>query len=121
MMYGDAIAAEERVNARLESAILVFVAELRTVHYLLYRPAQAPDEPVLAGILASLASALQALNDCLHDRPNDGANRSPLMEEALTTISRLAGEICATCVPAVYAPALTLWMDRIHDMAEKIA
>ncbi len=121
MMYGDAIAPEERINARLESATLVFVAELRTVHYLLYRPAQAPDEPVLAGILASLASALQALHDCLHDRPNDGANRSPLMEEALTTTSRLAGEICATCVPAVYAPALTLWMDRIHDMAEKIA
>jgi len=120
MLYADAMAPEERIKARLESATLVFVAELRTVHYLLYRPAQAPDEPVLAGILASLAAALQALNDCLHDSPNGAANRSPMMEEALTTISRLAGEICATCVPTVYAPALTLWMDRIHDMAEKI-
>ena len=58
MMYDDGAATPERINARLESATLVFAAELRTVHYLLYRPAQAPEEPVLAGILASLASAL---------------------------------------------------------------
>jgi len=120
-MYDDGGAVPvERINARLESATLVFVSELRTVHYLLYRPAQAPAEPVLAGILASLASAMQALGDCLRSRPI-GASDSALLDEAQQTIAGLASEICATCVPTVYAPALTVWMDRIHDMAGKIA
>lgn len=119
MMYDDGAATPERINARLESATLVFAAELRTVHYLLYRPAQAPEEPVLAGILASLASALNALNDCELSRPKS-AEASPLLDESLRTLSRLAGEICATCVPAVYAPALTLWMDRIQKIAAQI-
>ena len=119
MMYDDGMGRVERLNARLESATLVFAAELRTVHYLLYRPAQAPEEPVLAGILASLASALQALHDCLHSRPADAVN-SPLLDETVRTLSRLASEICGNCVPAVYAPALTLWMDRIQKIAAQI-
>jgi hypothetical protein len=119
MLYDDGTGQVERVNARLESATLVFAAELRTVHYLLYRPAEAPVEPVLAGILASLASALQALNDCLHIRPDQMAN-SPLLDDALKTVSNLAGEICGNCVPSVYAPALTLWMDRIQEIAGRI-
>ncbi len=119
MLYDDGTAQPERINARMESATLVFAAELRTVHYLLYRPAQAPVEPVLAGILASLASALQALNDCLHIRP-DGIVNSPLLDDALKTVSSLASEICGNCVPAVYAPALTLWMDRIQEIAAHV-
>jgi Ion channel len=119
-MYDDGAASIERINARLESATLVFIAELRTVHYLLYRPVQAPDEPVLASILASLASSLQALGDCLRSRPKSSAT-SELFGQALSTLSGMASEICATCVPAVYAPALTLWMDRIHDVAEQLA
>lgn len=118
-LYDEATARVERVNSRLESAVLVFAAELRTVHYLLYRPAQAPEEPVLAGILASLASALEALNDCLHRRPDSVVN-SPLLDETLNTLSGLASEICGNCVPAVYAPALTLWMDRIQEIAGRI-
>jgi potassium channel LctB len=120
MMYTDGVAPPERINARLESAALVFAAELRTVHYLLYRPQQAPEEPVLAGILAILASALNALSDCLHSRPADSAT-SPLLDDSRKTLSTLAGEICGTCVPAVYAPALTLWMDRIQEIAVRIA
>ncbi|MGO9057874.1 MAG: ion channel [Candidatus Binataceae bacterium] len=120
MMYDDGIGRVERLNARLESATLVFAAELRTVHYLLYRPAQAPEEPVLEGILASLASALQALYDCLHSRPDEVVN-SPLLVETVKTLSRLASEICGNCVPAVYAPGLTLWMDRIQEIAARLA
>jgi potassium channel LctB len=118
-IYDDGKLSTARINARLESAALVFVAELRTVHYLLYRPAQAPDEPVLAGILASLASALQALNDCQRGRLGSSAG-SEVLNQALKTLSEMASEICATCVPAVYAPVLTLWMDRIHDTAEQL-
>jgi Ion channel len=120
MMFGERKAPVERINARLESTALVFAAELRTVHYLLYQPDQAPEEPVLAGILASLASTLNTLEDCLHAAPNDHA-RTPVLAHALKTLSRLSGEICATCVPAVYAPTLTVWMDQIHELSGRIA
>ena len=119
MMFSDGSAAAERINARLESSLLVFVAELRTVHSLLYRPDKIPEETVMAGILASLASALGALEDCLHARP-DGQVRSPLLTRLLRVVSGLAGEICADCVPAAYAPILTMWMDRIHEIAGRV-
>jgi hypothetical protein len=120
MMFSDRKVPVERINARLESTALVFAAELRTVHYLLYRPQQAPEEPVLAAILAGLASALNALEDCLRSAPN-GHTRSPVLAHAVKTLSHLAGDICATCVPTVYAPTLTVWMDEIHDIAGRIA
>jgi Ion channel len=120
MMFAEKRASVERINARLESTALVFAGELRTIHYLLYRPQQAPAEPVLAGILAGLASALNTLEDCLHAAPNDHA-RSPVLTHALKTLSHLAGDICATCVPIVYAPTLTVWMDEIHEIAGRIA
>jgi len=44
MMFAEGRAPVERINARLESTALVFSAELRTIHYLLYRPQQAPEE-----------------------------------------------------------------------------
>jgi hypothetical protein len=119
MMFAEKKASVERINARLESTALVFAGELRTVHYLLYRPQQAPAEPVLAGILAGLASALNTLEDCLRSAPKDHA-RSPVLAHALKTVSHLAGDICATCVPTVYAPTLTVWMDEIHEIAGRI-
>jgi hypothetical protein len=117
--YSEGRVPADRINARLESSALVFAAELRTIHYLLYRPQDAPEEPVLAGILAMLTSALHTLEECLHTRP-DGLTVSPLLAHALKTLSNLASEICATCVPTVYAPALTVWMDRIADIAGRI-
>jgi hypothetical protein len=119
MMFAEKRAPVERINARLESTTLVFAAELRTVHYLLFRPQQAPDEPILAGILAGLSSALNTLEECLHAAPN-GPPRSPVLDHAVKNLSRLAGDICATCVPDVYAPALTVWMDEIHATAGRI-
>jgi hypothetical protein len=119
-MFAEGRAPVERINARLESTALVFAAELRTVHYLLFRPQQAPEEAVLAGILAGLCSALNTLEECLHSAPN-GQPRTPVLDHAVQNLSRLAGDICATCVPAVYAPTLTVWMDEIHATAARIA
>jgi hypothetical protein len=36
------------------------------------------------------------------------------LESALATLARLADEICGHCVPHTYAPARTVWMDRIR-------
>lgn len=119
MMFSERRAPVERINARLDSTVLVFAAELRTIHYLLYRPQQGPEEPVMAAILAGLASALNTLEDCLRGAPN-GHARSPVLTHALKTVTHLAGDICATCVPVVYAPTLTVWMDEIHEIASRI-
>jgi hypothetical protein len=103
----------------LETTTLVFTSELRTVHKLLYNPHQAPDEPVLGAILANLASALDSLNQVLLCLPAN-FRKSPVLESGLRTLSALANEICADCVPQVYAPALTMWMDRIQQVARTI-
>jgi len=73
----------------------------------------------LKAILAALATTLNTLEDCLRAAP-DGHQRSRIQTHALKTVADLAGDICATCVPAVYAPALTVWMDEIHDCAGRI-
>jgi Ion channel len=110
----------EQVGARLESAVLVFAGELRTIHDLLYEPQHSPDEPVLAAILASLASSLRTLSELLVCLPPD-FRRTSVLDATLQTLSGLAEDICAECVPQAYAPALTEWMDRIQETARKIA
>lgn len=106
----------QRVAARLESAVLVFGAELRAIHALLYSPQHAPEEAVLEAILVGLASALGMLSELLTCLP-PGLARSATLEGALRNISALAEDICAECVPPVYAPALTVWMDRVQQTA----
>jgi len=108
-----------RINARLESAVLVFTGELRTIHALLYRTPHVPEEAVLAAILASLAAALRELNELHACLPSD-FTRSPTLTETLSTLAQLADEICSECVPQVYAAALTLWMDRIQELGRQI-
>jgi hypothetical protein len=49
-----------------------------------------------------------------------GFNRAPTLESALGNIRALADEICAECVPQVYAPTLAMWMDRAQEAARKI-
>src|SRR5262245_33115495 len=110
-----------RVGARLESATLVFAGELRAIHDLLYRPQWAPEEAVLGAILASLAASLRELCELLPCLPAGGAVRSPTLTTTLRTLTRLADEICGECVPRAYAPALTVWMDRIQETARRIA
>ena len=109
----------QRVGARLESAVLVFGGELRAIHSLLYSPQHAPEEAVLEAILIALASALRTLSDLLTCLPPD-FDRTPTLQNALRNICALAGDICAECVPQVYAPSLTTWMDRIQEIARKI-
>jgi hypothetical protein len=115
----DGAALVERLGPRLETTTLVFTGELRTVHKLLYNPQQAPDEPVLDAILANLASALNTLHEVLLCLPSN-LRKSPVLEAGLRTLSALANDICADCVPQVYAPALTMWMDRIQQAARTI-
>ncbi len=115
----DGAARLERVGPRLETTTLVFASELRAIHGLLYNPQRAPEEPVLGAILANLASALNTLGEVLLCLPHS-LRRSPTLEGGLRTLSALSQDICAECVPQVYAPALTVWMDRIQEAARTI-
>jgi len=115
----EGVTRPERVGARLESAVLVFGGELRAIHSLLYSPQRAPEEAVLEAILIALASALRTLSDLSTCLPPD-FDRSPTLQNALRNICALADDICAECVPQVYAPGLTKWMDRIQETARKI-
>jgi len=108
-----------RIGARLESTVLVFAGELRLIHALLYRPHQAPEEAMLGAILANLAASLHELGGLLTCLPAD-FTQSATLTETLATVARLADEICSECVPQVYAPALTQWMDRIQELARTI-
>jgi hypothetical protein len=119
VMCDEGKVSPKRIGARLESAVLVFAGELRVIHALLYRPQQAPEEAVLGAILANLAASLHELGGLLTCLPAD-FTRSPTLAEALGTVARLAEEICSECVPLVYAPALTQWMDRIQELAGTI-
>ncbi len=106
--------------ARVESAAMVFVGELRVVHDLLYRPQQSPDETVLEAILASVASVFREFIELLACSQVRVMDRSPALAASLTTMSRVANEICGDCVPREFAPALRSWMDEIQRMARKV-
>lgn len=105
-----------RILARAESAALVFTGELRTIHDILYRPQEVPEEEVLQGILASLASALEELGGLTGCLP-EGRAPAPALEGHVRSIARLAGEICSDCVPRAYEPRLRGWMDRVQAIA----
>jgi ion channel len=107
--------------ARVESVAMVFLGELRAVHDLLYRPQQAPDEPVLEMILASLASVFREMSELLRCIDVGQPERSPTLHASLSSMARLAREICGDCVPREYAPALRRWMDQIQGIAGEIA
>ena len=119
-MCDDGTVRPERVSARLESAAMVFAGELRAIHDLLYRPQRAPAEPVLEAILAALAGAFRELTELLACLPTTFV-RSSTLDGSLHVMARLADEICGECVPHAYAPALTMWMDRVQEAARRIA
>ena len=107
---------EEQIRARVDSASGICLAELRTIHALLYRPQDAPGEAMLEGILASLAGVMQELRDlvaCL-------SGRSPYLTRNIDSLTRLAEEICADCVPRRYASNLGEWMNRIQSVAREL-
>ena len=110
----------EMLDLRLESVVMVFVGELRTVHHLLYDPYRTPDEDVLEAILASLSHSMQALEAIMKTRQPQMQPVSTF-DGSLMILVRLSLEICSECVPRAYAPALSGWMDRIHMTAETLA
>jgi Ion channel len=116
---GQAIPPPEAV-ARVESAAMVFVGELRAVHDLLYRPQETPEEPVLEAILAGLTSVFREFNELLRCVQSDRAARPPGLAASVKAMSRLAREICGDCVPRAFAPALRVWMDQIQRMASEV-
>jgi hypothetical protein len=108
-----------RMAARLDSTMLLFVGELRTTRDLLYQPRLLVEEAVLSSILANLSSALDVLVELLTCLPQE-FNRSQAFQISLSTLTRLADDICGTCVPHAYTPRLTFWMDRIQKTARAI-
>ena len=115
----DAKAPLNRISTRLESATILFLGELRTTRDLLYQPRLAVEEGVLAGILATLASALSELADLLASLPPEFSRTQPLTI-TLDRLTSLAEEICGECVPHTYTPRLVFWMDRIQATARRI-
>lgn len=116
---GHDMAPPEAV-ARVESIAMVFVGELYVVHDLLYRPQQTPDEVILEAILASLASVFREFNELLRCVEAGRSSRAVALGSSLSSMSRLASEICGDCVPRQYAPALRHWMDQIQRVASEI-
>lgn len=109
----------QRVSIRLDSAVLLFLAELRTTHDLLYQPRLLVEEGVLGSILANLSSALEVLAQLLACLPASFARSQPL-KIALGNLTHLAEDICGNCVPHDYTPRLVFWMDRIRDTSRRI-
>jgi hypothetical protein len=107
---------DDHVLARVDSASGICLAELRTIHDLLYRPQSAPEEAMLEGILASLAIVLHEMRDLMRCL----SFRSPYLTRNLEDVARLSMEICADCVPRRYAPNMREWMDRIQEAAREL-
>jgi len=108
-----------RIATRLESAVRIFNGEIRAIHDLLYQRQLVVEERVLAAILANLYSALNVLSELLQSLPPTFV-RSQLLTIVLDELTRLASEICASCVPHEYTPRLVFWMDRIEAIAQRI-
>jgi hypothetical protein len=107
---------DEQVLGRIDSASGICLAELRTIHDLLYRPQSALEEAMLEGILASLSIVLREMRElvrCL-------SVRSPYLTRNLEGVAKLAEEICADCVPRRYAPNMREWMDIIQSVARDL-
>ena len=115
----DPSTPRERITSRVESVATVFAGELRSIHDLLYRPQEIPDEQILESILASVSNGLRELNDLMVCLDGD-QRRSAAIDAALRDIRQLAGEICGECVPRDYAPELKDWMDRIQEQSHRI-
>jgi len=107
----------DQIRARLESASGIALAELRTIHDLLYRPQSLPEESMLEGILASLAILLRELRELLRCVSFE---RSAYLKKNLQGVSHYAEEICSDCVPRRYAPHLREWMDAIKATAPDV-
>jgi potassium channel LctB len=116
---GHEIAPRDAI-ARVESAAMVFVGELHSVHDLLYRPQETPVEAALEAILAALVSVFREFLELLACVKAPRRERTALLTTSLAAMSRLAREICGDCVPREFAPSLRSWMDEIQRMAGEV-
>jgi hypothetical protein len=103
-----------QIRTRLESASGLCLAELKTIHDLLYRPQSLPEEQMLEGILATLAMVLRELRELLRCISFD---KSAYLTKNLRGVAGLADDICSSCVPRSYAPHLREWMDAVKETA----
>lgn len=117
-LCGKPDAQPERLRARVESAAAVFEGEMQTIHDLLYRPQEAPDEQVLESILASLSEGLREIHELRACEPM--GEQSASFKSTIQSIRTLSEGICGDCVPGDYAPLLTDWMDKIRDLARRL-
>jgi rhodanese-related sulfurtransferase len=117
--------APERVMPRIESVIMVFLGELRSIYDLLHRPHETPLETMTESLLASLTANLRQLRDLL-DRSPEGADPSDtfaalafnaVLNPHLKSIHHLAVEICSECMPRKNVPELKHWLDQIQTLA----
>ena len=108
-----------RISARLESSMLLFQTEMRTIHDLLYQPKLTVEEGVLSTILADLSLGLTVFVDLLAVLPPNFPRSQPF-GIILQNLTRYSHDICGDCVPHSYTPRLTFWMDRIKGTADRI-
>jgi Ion channel len=108
-----------RISTRLESSMLLFQSEMRSIHDLLYQPKLTVEEGVLSAILADLSLALTVFVELLADLPTDFPRSQPF-GIILQNLNRFAHDICGDCVPHSYTPRLVFWMDRIKATADRI-
>ena len=118
--------APERVMPRIESVIMVFVGELKSIHDLLHRPHEYPLETMLESMLASLAANLRQLRDLL-DRSPEGSDPADsfaalafnaVLKPHLKSIHRLAADICRECMQGKHVAELKDWVDQIQTLSQ---
>jgi hypothetical protein len=107
-----------RVLARVESAGAVFVGELQSIHDLLYRPDETPEERVLEAMLAALTACLDEFHTLLGCLP--ASTRTTAIRAAVRAMTGLANEICGECVPRQYAAELKTWMDHVQRASREL-
>lgn len=115
----EADASLNTIGTRLDSSVIIFLGEMRSIHDLLYQPRLLVEEGVLSSILANLSSALTVLSELLQHLPPAFVRSEPL-DVALENLTRLAADICSNCVPHGYTPRVVFWMDRIKATAATI-
>lgn len=109
--------ATARVMGRLESASSMFLAELRVILDLLYRPQRTPDETMLEAVLTELAADLREFSLVLEEA---GPERPAQLHSNLHVIQGLSDEICSECVPNQYAHQLRKLMDEIQQLSRQL-
>jgi rhodanese-related sulfurtransferase len=118
--------APDRIMPRIESVIMVFVGELKSIYDLLRQSHETPMDTILESMLASLTANLRQLRDLL-DRSPEGGDSSDsfaalafnaVLNPHLKSIHRLAEDICSECMPRDKSPELKYWLNEIESLSQ---